>query len=345
MAHGDEYTDDYTDKELYDYTVTIMKNISQYYTKNDFGKDTDIDKAIEYDVSKKLANVMPSRYIEAEISVLNLQDKKAIITTFSTEDCITLVAIHEEVAGTTISHGKYDPKELKEDFYIRYHGTEGKNTKVEAVPTSKGIDELSDLEYFRHKVTEGLKLPRNMILDTIKPPTDWTSATFKTSAVVEDSKPTIDFTKISQLTPPSTNGLPRYESGMHVGIDLSKVKVVEDEGNLMAKEMAAIIDKQILEDLTKAAADLAYKAPKWNVPTFGWTEEKTNWDAISWKSTYGRYPLTPNPFGGVLTTDCTPPVWCDPKPAAMEEISFTEAELDELIDLFDKCESQVMKFA
>lgn len=318
-------TDDYTDEELYDYTITIMRNITQYYTKNNFHKEADIDRLIERGIAKKIANVMPKRYIEAEVSVLDLSDKKGVITSFSTEDGIKLIAMHEEVAGTDISHGKKTNRE-----------------KIETLPVGKGIDELTDLEYFREKLCDGLKLPRNLIFGSIKPPTDYTytSAAIKTPAVTEGSKPTIDFTKISQLIKPNPDGFSRYESGMHVGVDLAKVNVVEGEGDLMAKEISALIDKQILADVTKLASESLCTSA---VPTSGWTEEKTVWDA-SWRTTYGQYPqFTSNPFGVITSNNA--PVWCSPSQSAMEEISFSEAELDELIDLFNNCESEIMKFA
>ena len=220
----------------------------------------------------------------------------------------------------------YDPKDKTEDYWFGTSSARaGRGSKVETLPCGQGLGEETDLEYFQMKVMRGLGLSL---------PTELAEAT---------AKPYIDFTSISSLNPLSNDGSSRFTTNTWVGVDMAKYEAAttpeEDvEINRMAKEISDSIDKQIIDDLVCAAAKVEDAGVNnndlsWNtVPTFGWTHEVTKWD---------------NPFGATITTNNQPPVWINPYAAniaTMEEISFTEDELDELIDLIHDCKSEVMKF-
>lgn len=326
--------------KLYEYTAKIMENITHYYKTTDFNKGTDINLLIERAVSRKVAGAMGDLYVEADVSVFDIGNKTAVVTSYSTDKGIDLLVMHEEVNRPQMkkewedvfmrspfkphspSEG-YNPKSTAEDFHFGYREGQCSGSQVETLPCGQGLGALDDMSYFRQKLMRGLSAP-----------TSCAPMTNKTS------KPTIDFKQISQISAPTNDGLPRYQSGMHVGIDLAKFDVMSEIAAQTAKEMAAAIDKKIMEDMMDACK------PQWGVSTFGWTEEKTDWktpEDITWRTRYDSMPIKSSGFGGILTTDSARDSWINPF-ARMEEIEFTETELDELIDLIHDCKSEVMKF-
>ena len=413
------------DKELYDYTMKMMENITSHYLTTDFDKGTDVNKLIEHGVARKIAAIMPDKYTEVEVTVAEVGKNLYVTATYSVEGEAEIVAIHKETlseyeaynpysitkdfffghprpsAGTARGkldtllnekvslgvscrgtdskalktkeypqydeNGNYDPRCMTEDFISVWGDTTttGRGSKVETLPSGQGLGTVDDdLSYFRSKLMTGLKRTINPPYTkekfdaarkaeevSIKPPTSWAPMTAKSSAPVT-AKPTIDFKSISQLSAPVGRELTRYETGVHVGIDLAKVDVEQELVTAMSKEIVQEIDKQIMNDLMSAAKDMTSTATEktlgeWAVPTFGWTEETTDWNNvdITWATTCGTMPpISNNPFG-VLTTDNTAPVWYNPNGSMMEEISFTEDELDELIELINTSESKVMEFA
>ena len=52
----------------------------------------------------------------------------------------------------------YNPHSMSEDFYFASR-PDGRGSKVETLPGGQGLGELSDLEYFQHKIWRGLKIP------------------------------------------------------------------------------------------------------------------------------------------------------------------------------------------
>ena len=359
--------------KLYEYTAKIMGNIAHYYKTTNFARGTDVNLLIERAVSKKVAGAMGDLYVEAEVSVFDIGNKTAVVTSYSTDKGIELLVMHEEVSPPTQERDESNMT-AEQIAWWRERNETGRGSKVETLRPGQGLGELSDLEYFRKKVQRGLALPKGMLGTSEKEhrvnvkraemeeqveriisnpfslgvssrghglssaPTSYAPMTRKTA--VGSEKPTIDFKQISQISTPAFNCHTGYQSGIHVGIDLAKFDVKEEHATQMAKEMAAEIDKKIMEDILGACK------PQWGVPTFGWTEEKTDWktpEDISWRTRYDSMPIKSSEFGGIFTADSAAPYWGDPI-TSMEEIEFTESELDELIDLIHDCKSEVMKF-
>jgi len=52
----------------------------------------------------------------------------------------------------------YNPHSMSEDFYFAQR-PDGHGSRVETLPGGQGLGELSDLEYFQHKIWRGLKIP------------------------------------------------------------------------------------------------------------------------------------------------------------------------------------------
>ena len=52
----------------------------------------------------------------------------------------------------------YNPHSMSEDFYFASR-PDGRGSRVETLPGGQGLGELSDLEYFQHKIWRGLKIP------------------------------------------------------------------------------------------------------------------------------------------------------------------------------------------
>jgi len=359
------------DKELYNYTMKIMESITSSYT--DGGMRKDAKKLIEKAVATRIAAIMPNKYTEAEITVAKVCENLYVTATYSIDGDAKIVAIHKEIitedvpsmmkapaklgvsprgAGSDYKekvaafmdkrkaetkdypqydkNGYYDPRCTREDF-IFPRSVAGRGSKVETLPGKR--------------LWEGLKIPNA--------PTSCAPMTKKTP--VGSEKPTIDFKSISQLSPPSSDGLPRYDAGVHVGIDLAKVDVHQEAVDNMANEIRKEIDKDIINDLMAVSTALHTppeealtleklesvmgKIDAWLVPTSGWSKEYTTWDS---------------PFSGGLTDNYEASwyktnrsqelAWSNPYRTAMEEISFTEEELDELIDLIGTVQSEVMKF-
>ncbi len=338
------------DKQLYNYTMKMMENITSHYLKTDFDKGTDVNKLIEHGVARKIAAIMPDKYTEVEVTVVDIKQKLYVTATYSIDTKVKIVAIHKEEKEypqyDVTSH--YDPRCKTEDYIFPAYKA-GRGSKVETLPGGQGLGEITkDIDYFREKLIHSLKGTINRpytsgrinAQELMEAPTCCVPMTKKTA--VGSEKPTIDFSTISQLSAPTTGQeLVRYETGMYVGIDLATVDVKE-ELITMAKEVSTKIDKHIMDDIIAAAKGIGMSQSGWAIPTTGWTEEKTTWDVptdITWQTSYG-HPSVANPFGGVITTDNTAPVWY-----GMEEISFSEDELDELIELLDNGGSKVMEFA
>jgi len=408
------------DKQLYDYTMKLMENITSHYLTPDFDKETNIDKLIEHGIGRKIAVIMPSKYTEAEVLVAEFDEHYMVSVAFSIDGECELVAIHEQAIPAKVpsmmkapvklgvssrgngepikerlvafkerlrktdkenadakdypQYGKneyYDPHCTTEDF-IFPRSVAGRGSKVETLPGGQGLGELSDLEYFQGKVMRGLKKTMNppytvekiaaakkAEIAAVKPPTS--CAPFVSKTTVGSEKPTVDFKSISQLNPPPSRELPRYEAGVHVGIDLTKVEVAPQTAVCAAdaaKEVSRKIDEMILADITRVASmtnatiDSEYinsARVQWAVSTSGWSNEYTKYpnetaktsalgDMSDYEAELARNGHGLNPFGHDATWFNTAGV------PAMEEISFTEAELDELIDLIGTVQSEVMKF-
>jgi len=326
-----------------------MENITSHYLTTDFDKGTDVNKLIEHGVARKIAAIMPDKYTEVEVTVAEVGKNLYVTATYSIDGDAEIVAIHKEEVDVDPYTTAYDPYSLSEDFFfgnprpnkktetVEYTSTcgttEGRGSRVETLPSGQGLGTVDkDMSYFRRKLMKGLAAPTNP-----QPVTP---------------KPQIDFSSISLLNEPVGRELPRYETSVHVGIDLAKVDVKDEITTQMAKEISAEIDKQIMNDIMGAVKGMTATATEktiseWAVPTFGWTEEATTWDKpadITWKTNFGNMPVSHNPFG-VITSNNTAPVWYNPNGSLMEEISFTEDELDELIELMNTSESKVMEFA
>jgi len=405
------------DKQLYDYTMKLMENITSHYLTPDFDKETNIDKLIEHGIGRKIAVIMPSKYTEAEVLVAEFDEHYMVSVAFSIDGECELVAIHEQAIPAKVpdkmkapmkldassrgnyykeqvvafrerlikmdkkkaenkdypqydKNGYYDPRCMAEEYEFPAR-VAGRGSRVETLPGGQGLGELSDLEYFQGKVMQGLKKTMNppytaekfatakkAEIGAIKPPTSWAYATKKTP--VGSEKPTIDFSTISQLNPPDNDALPRYEPGAHVGIDLAKVEVVppvKAYADDVAKRISRKIDEMILADMTRVVSmtdatlnDEYIKTAKaqWAVPTSGWAREFTNPSEMVKTSALDNSPIYEapaaknghNPFGAGAKWYKTAgvPIY------AMEEIPFTEEELDELIDLIGTVQSEVMKF-
>ena len=326
---------------LLDVTINIMAEVVNHY--EDRLDEKGICKILERGIGKRLSPNIPDMYTEVEVKAVRWADSIKIAALFMIDEEVKEVARHEVSTS-------YDPTCPNEEF--RSHpvsmGVSSRGITFEDVPSAynpkdktddywfgtssggEGISSLSDnLKYFQTKVMRGLMLP--------EPPTNPQPIT---------PKPQIDFTSISSLSPADNDELPRFTSNAWVGVDMAKYEAVttpeEDvEINRMAIEIRDAIDKQIIDDLVCEAAKVPEGEEKaltyndiaaWAVPTFGWTREETNWD---------------NPFANTITTNNQSTIWFNPYAAAissMEEISFTEDELDELIDLIHDCKSEVMKF-
>ena len=335
---------------LLDVTINIMADVVNHY--EDRLDEKGICKILERGIGKRLSPNIPDMYTEVEVKAVRWADSIKIAALFMIDEEVKEVARHEVSAS-------YDPTCMNEEF--RSHpvsmGVSSRGITFEDVPATyelkdkpdgywfgtssdtsgEGVNEETDLDYFRNKVMLGLGLPT--------PPTDCAPMTVKTAEPVIE-KPYIDFTSISSLSPVDNDELPRFTSNAWVGVDMAKYEAVttpeEDvEINRMAIEIRDAIDKQIIDDLVCEAAKVPEGEEKvltyndiaaWAVPTGGWSREVTNWD---------------NPLGTTITTNNQSTIWFNPYAAAissMEEISFTEDELDELIDLIHDCRSEVMKF-
>jgi len=352
------------DKELYNYTMKIMESITSSYT--DGGMHKDAKKLIEKAVATRIAAIMPSKYTEAEITVAEVYENLYVTATYSIDGDAEVVAIYKETITEDTGAMMKAPMELgtssrgtTEDFVFPNFGR-GRGSKVETLPGGKGIDELSDLEYFQERMWKGLKLPKSIFAQglkkTMNPP--YTTERFVAAEATEKAreKPTIDFKSISQLSAPSSDVLPRYEAGVHVGIDLAKVNVHQQEAvDNMANEIRKEIDKDIINNLMAVSTALHTppdealtleklesvmgKIDAWAVPTSGWSQEYTNWafenktSQLTHDDEESKEISWYNPFGAGLPT------------STMEEISFTEEDLDELIDLLDNNKPIVMEFA
>jgi len=397
------------DKELYDYTMTMMQSITSHYLATDFDKGTDVNKLIEHGVARRIAAIMPDKYTEVEVTVAEVGKNLYVTATYSIDGEAEIVAIHKEelvdaytydprsidedfffgytaerkidtgtargkldallsekvslgvsCRGTDSKalkikdypqydeNGNYDPRCMTEVFECTFGATEGRGSRVETLPGGQGLGELENI-FMRASA----KSHPGRIYG-LGAPTECAPMTEKTP--VGSEKVSIDFSTISQLSAPVGDEIPRYETGVHVGIDLAKVHVNDVEQELMtamSEEIVKEIDDQIMKDIMTAAKAIdeakIEKPIEWAVPTFGWTEETTTWDApadITWRTSLGFLPtISASAFGGVITTDNTAPVWYNPMRTAMEEIEFTEADLDELSDLINTSESRVMEFA
>lgn len=60
--------------------------------------------------------------------------------------------------GVSNIDSTYNPQSMSEDFFFASRPN-GNNTKVETLPGGQNLGELTDLEYFRQKVLEGLRIP------------------------------------------------------------------------------------------------------------------------------------------------------------------------------------------
>jgi len=386
------------DQKLYDYTMKMMGNIANYYTTTDMHINADIRSFIEHGVARKIAAILPDKYTEVEVLVAEFDDHYMVSAAFSIDGGCEMVAIHEEEIpekapsmmkapiqlGTSSrgtgepikerlaafkerlkkmdteekeypqydENGHYDPRCRTEDFIFPNFAA-GRGSKVETLPGGEGLSELSDIEYFTERLWAGLKLP--------SPPTDSHPMTAKTP--VGSEKPTIDFKSISQLSPPTTDGLPRYETGIHVGIDLAKVDVLDQRVEQMAKHVAKSIDDAIVRDLETMMCTTTTTEPEealtiekleevmdeiaWDVPTSGWSQEYTNWafenktSQLTHDDEESKEISWYNPFGAGADWFKTAGL----PTSTMEEISFTEEDLDELIDLLDNNKPIVMEFA
>ena len=336
---------------LLDVTINIMAEVVNHY--EDRLDEKGICKILERGIGKRLSSNIPDMYTEVEVNAVRWADSIKITASFMIDEEVKEVARHqvstsydptcmnEEFRSHPVSMGvssrgitfedvptSYDPKDKNNDYWFGTSSARaGRGSKVETLPGGQGLGEVADLEYFQMKLMRGLGLSL---------PTDLAEVT---------AKPQIDFTAISSLSPPDNDELPRFTTNSWVGVDTKNYDVVTSEEdveiNRMAIEIRDEIDKQIINDLVCAAAKVPEEEEKsltyndiatWAIPTFGWTREVTNWD---------------NPFDTTITTNNQTPVWFTSHAAgvsSMEEISFTEDELDELIDLIHDCKSEVMKF-
>jgi len=64
--------------------------------------------------------------------------------------------------GTANIDSTYNPQSMSEDFYFAQRPN-GAGSRVETLPGGQNLGELSDLEYFRSKVMEGLRIPPSYI--------------------------------------------------------------------------------------------------------------------------------------------------------------------------------------
>jgi hypothetical protein len=60
--------------------------------------------------------------------------------------------------GKSTIDSTYNPQSMQEDFYF-ISRPDGKGSRVETLPGGQNLGELADLEYFRSKVLEGLRIP------------------------------------------------------------------------------------------------------------------------------------------------------------------------------------------
>lgn len=53
----------------------------------------------------------------------------------------------------------YDPQDMMEDFFLATSGEAGRGSKIEILPGGANLGELSDLNHFKDKLAEGLRIP------------------------------------------------------------------------------------------------------------------------------------------------------------------------------------------
>jgi hypothetical protein len=53
----------------------------------------------------------------------------------------------------------YDPQDMMEDFFLATSGEGGRGSKIEILPGGQNLGELSDLNHFKDKLAEGLRVP------------------------------------------------------------------------------------------------------------------------------------------------------------------------------------------
>lgn len=64
--------------------------------------------------------------------------------------------------GNLTIDSQYNPQSMSEDFFFAQRAN-GAGTKVETLPAGQNLGELTDLEYFRNKVLEGLRIPPSFL--------------------------------------------------------------------------------------------------------------------------------------------------------------------------------------
>lgn len=140
----------------------------------------------------------------------------------------------------------YNPQSMSEDFYFTSRPN-GNNSRVEVLPGGQNLGELTDLEYFRQRVLEGLRIPPSYLPNMQSPD----AATFSDDNVGTAYQPEIQFTKYCRRLQSHLNEVvdaefKRFLKKIDVRIDPSLFTITLPEPTNFEKHKQAAVNGVLL---------------------------------------------------------------------------------------------------
>jgi hypothetical protein len=154
--------------------------------------------------------------------------------------------------GAVSIDSTYNPQTMSEDFYFASR-TGGAGNRVETLPGGQNLGELTDLEYFREKVLEGLRIPPSFLpnMQNAAP------ASFNDGQIGVAYLPEIQFYKYirrlqAHVNPTIDLEFKRYLKELQINIDESLYEIVLTEPTNFEKYKEAAIDSMLLSQFGNA---------------------------------------------------------------------------------------------
>lgn len=155
--------------------------------------------------------------------------------------------------GSASIDSTYNPHTMSEDFFFASRPG-GAGNRVETLPAGQNLGELTDLEYFRSKVLEGLRIPPSFMPNM---QTNGVQSVFNDGQVGTAYMPEIQFYKYicrlqAHLNTTLDTEFKKFLKSIDVNIDESLYNIVLPESTNFDKYKQAAVDSSLLQQFGNA---------------------------------------------------------------------------------------------